>query len=233
MLLTLPAELCLHTARQVLAKNLPSALHLLCCCKDLHSKLAAVSAEARRRRLQWEPGLGCRMELSDAGCTVTNSLSRISWHAGSLLRAEGKQAWRIRLQRAKHPDARGVCIGVCNEDATCNYSLALSTGVVGRWNNYLEDTSFILRAAPPLGFPEVQGAARVMDYGEWGDEPAHRDGAVIEVVFDIDAGTLSFGVNGATPRLAVSGFPARAAVRPYVELWSMGDKLSFAPPYLL
>ena len=59
----------------------------------------------------------------------------------------------------------------------------------------------------------------------------HTVGAVFEVVFDHDAGTMSFILNGGAPHLALGGFPKGAAMRPYVQCCP-GDQVSLVRPFL-
>ena len=92
--------------------------------------------------------------------------------------------------------------------------------------------------APPAGFPDGMPAenshlgTKIMGYHRWGGDPTLTDGSIIEVRFDHDAGTLSFGVNGEPPRHALGGFPKAVAMRPWVELGFPARQLSLVRPYL-
>ena len=57
-------------------------------------------------------------------------------------------------------------------------------------------------------------------------------GATIEVRVNHDEGTLSYIINDGPPLLALRGFPRGAALRPWAELMSTDDRVSFAPAHV-
>ena len=74
----------------------------------------------------------------------------------------------------------------------------------------------------PEGWPDGHGTA-VCSPSLKGKEV----GAVIEVVVDHDAGSLSFRINRGPLLPALGGYPRGARLRPWARLCHEGDRLSF------
>ena len=56
-------------------------------------------------------------------------------------------------------------------------------------------------------------------------------GCRIEVIVDHVAGTLSFGIDGAPPVMALDGFPEGAELRPWAQCLVPNDRVSFVRAY--
>ena len=146
-----------------------------------------------------------------------------SWAEGDPLPTTGRTAWTVRIKFTKM-DARDllreerlICIGVADLSSRCAWALRPSDGRLRRWSR--SPTGEIKGAPVPSGYPD--GHMTQVLFGDDGKAASlcgDMDDAVIECVFDADAGTLSFGVKGRPVQTALGGFPRGQPLRPWARL---------------
>ena len=240
-LLALPDELLILVARCALDAHLPSSLSLYQASANLRSRLVVIAELAGERRLQWLPAASGKVVVSNEGCTVMPLSNRkygvCCWAVARVLPTMGKSSWQVRVNSMNDEDALGIRIGVSDEAVQRAWCVWLYNGNLqfesrvpqapengdGFYYKWGEST------ATQLGFPSRHNK-HVMAYERWRHD--HTTGAVIEVLFDHDAGSLAFSVNGADPCCAQGGFPKGAALRPWVMVADSHDQLSLVRPYL-
>ena len=189
-----------------------------------------IPARAREEsRLRWLPEMTAACEISGDGQTLTRVHEfQDGWAAGMSLPTAGKSSFDVRIDVSLANEGL-ITIGVCDAEANYGWGLCLEDGKLDRMfagsNQY---GRCIYHYAPfpddyPADYPDCEYDAQILD------PPQHRyaEGAVIGVVWDADAGTLAFRVNGGEEHLALSGFPAGAALRPCALLHhAAGDRVT-------
>lgn len=150
------------------------------------------------------------------------------WCAGNLLPTAGTTAWRVSVLRS----AKGVgfmYLGICDSENTCAWSLLPRQGHLRRWSRTAV-TQFAGANSKPAGYPNghLNHILFTRD-GQKYDLNGRAQGAVIDVIYDADAGTLSFRVDGGPVLPAVSGFPSGAAMRPWARVVDHGDLIRIEP----
>ena len=121
-----------------------------------------------------------------------------------------------------------VYFGVCDADNRCAWSLLPRQGHLRRWSRNAV-TNIVGGAPRPAGYPNGHLTHILVDAaGAKYDLNGRASGEIIDVIYDADKGELSFRHNG---RLlpAVSGFPKRVAMRPWVRVIEPGDKIRAEP----
>ena len=248
-ILDLPGEVAELVGRLLLASP-RDALRFGRACRDLHSKLEAVRALAEARRLRWLPSVAATHEVSDEGRTLTvlrRSDDAELWIVGGPLPTVGVSAWKVRVNQSRSDDGNGLWIGVCDAAARCSWGLFLFSGRLRRISRDAHGKlDFTGRSLLP-GYPN--GNYKQVMKDEAGRRASLRggaNGAVVEVLVDHDAGSLSYRVNGgpgleALPlrdgdrghgREAACAFPKGAALRPYASCYYPGDRLSFVAAFV-
>ena len=192
---------------------------------------AAADAAGTReeRRLRWLPEMTAACDISGDGRTLTRVHEfQDGWAAGTSLPTAGISSFDVRIDVSLANEGL-ITIGVCDAEANYGWGLCLEDGTLDRMfagsNQY---GRCIYHYAPfpenyPAAYPDREYAAQILE------TPPHRyaEGAVIGVVWDADAGTLAFRVNGGPAHQALAGFPAGAALRPCVLLHhAPGDRVT-------
>ena len=250
----LPDVLLLEIALCVMNVELRDALRLCQACKQLLDRLNDVHVQALQRRLQWLDRKANSLTVSGRVVTTKSRTYAEScrdttdpWMSGGLLPNIGRISWRIRVE---HGDMGDMIIGVCNAASTHAWGLDIRFGMLYRCSRNADGSragNCSNRPPPPDGWPDghmsrimVNEAGRPFRL-EW-----RAEGAIIEVILDMEDGSRAFRVvkegsrpsaNMAVGRLLCvpNGFrlPAGAQLRPWVRLYgSGGDSLSFVRPYL-
>ena len=230
-------DLLICMALHLLVMHLPSALRLVQTCKAFHASLQPVIKVAEARRLRWISELTEYHTISGNGSTVTkhgplglaHPFSR-PMSASRLLPTVGDSAWRVRVDKsAENLGGGGYYLGVCDAKVNNAWGLLLAHG---RLLRFALDRGF--GAPPPAGWPDGD-MKQVMK-----DEAGRRTnlwgcaaGAVIDVIFRHDEGTLSYRVNDGALLPALCGFPRGASLRAWVSVDGHdGDRVSLVRPYL-
>lgn len=163
--------------------------------------------------------------------TMVDWYTSDSWAASGLLPSSGCHTWTVTvLPTATHrvmqpclgtPDFDPlIYVGVSNAASTCAWALSVYDGRLRRWSR---DADGNVRGAPtPAGYPN--GHLRVVTYPcgsscGVGGELISR-GARVDVLLDVEAGTLAFRLNNGPLVQALHGFPTGANHR--LRPWCRG-----------
>ena len=229
-------------------------------------------AEARRLRWLPNMSAEHLISQDGRSLTCTRSPGSddiLPWVTGGLLPVQGRSAWTIRVLcatntslppasisrsashlnpltfflharqvvRSLRNDGNGMWIGVCDATARCAWGLFLHSG---RLRCVCRDAhgKIDFEASPIPGFPKVN-YRQVIPRSKGGS----TTGALVEVLLDHDAGTLSYCINGGPRLVALSPldenshasttrspppvFPSGAALRPYAACYYPGDCMHF------
>ena len=198
---------------------------------------------------QWEGDnvLGC--DLSAGGVQFARGLAsrwRIG-HRGRFARDDARAVLRrVRDAFVVRPNStfaaptagHFVLAEMCDAAARNSWSLYLFHGCLYRHHrNANGELDF--EAPPPEGWPNGDCTRVVKDEAGLPTDLCYRAiGAVIEVIFDHDKGTLSFHVNDGPLLDALKGkttrckFPKGAALRPFACCPLVGDRLRLVTPFL-
>ena len=122
-----------------------------------------------------------------------------------------------------------MLIGVCNEANTCGWGLWLYRGKLHRISRNA-DGEIDYFTPPPEGWPDGFGTQVMRNAaGQPANLYGRAEGAVIEVIFDADEGSLAFRVNGEAPlRVPNFAFPQGAQLRPWARMVKVEDRVSFS-----
>lgn len=221
LLTRLPADILLGIGKHVLSTDLPCALGMCQVSHRLHEVLASsMAAQAERRRLRWLADLTVGHEIVDRECRTLqrNVLSDGDpWAVGPVLPTTGCSSWALRILQSAG-NRGSMFIGVCDARCQCYWGLYPHTGELLRGTRSIHTGEAIPNAPPPPGFPDGHRRRVLVDSSGLPDSlHGHASGSVIEVTVDHDAGELSFAINGGRRFHALSGFPAGAALRPWVR----------------
>ena len=188
---------------------------------------ADASTSREERRLRWLPEMTAACEISGDGQTLTRVHEfQDGWAAGTSLPTAGHSSFAVRIDVTLNNEGL-ITIGVCDADANYGWGLCLEDGKLDRMfagRNQYGRCIYHYAHFPddyPAGYPDREYDAQILD------PPRSAEGAVIGVVWDADAGTLAFRVNGGEENLALEGFPAGAALRPCALLHhAAGDRVT-------
>ena len=215
--------------------------------REVHSSLARLLANRCedikfKRHFSWVPTEthGCRIA---ADRSTLQCESPHGWSAAAPLPTTGCHRWSVQVKKANDG---AMLIGVCDEAGRNAWGLNPSYGEVWRakWTSHTiwsaEQAGGVQYAVyhhppPPAGFPDANEKRIMLGLRHtFGATPLD---AVVDVVYDADAGTLAFGLryDAWVPTLrqriqhvvplgsAVKGFPPGARMRPWVHLCNEGD----------
>ena len=263
----LPDELSILVWRAILFMDVCSAMRLCQANKYLRSKLEPVKAEARAFWLLWggikqvatvlpDVSYGV-VTLTSGKCEIRNNRRSVvaqgsqtwgsgGWAVGNMLPTKGKSSWKLRIDLSYKNEGSfsiGICLAGAWEDQEKSppqlWALQLGTGRL---------TCRLDEARTMQEYPNGDGTQVLIDAaGQPANLQGRASGAVIVVIVDHDAGTLSFRVElkdkskakrnkpsrGNSQKKmgrtidALQGLPPGAQFRPYVSVGSPGDQLSF------
>ena len=207
----LPQELLSIIARHFLALNLPALLCLCTVSKVLHGKLTELREAATMRRVGWVKELSVSHTISNEDRTLTLNFGLNPWACGVPLPIEGRYSLSMHVETGKYGN---VIVGVCNA-FHCGWGLCLSSGKMSSF-------SF------PKGLAIGEATQIIFDAaGRPANLKGRAEGAVIEIIVDCGECSLSFGVNGESPRRVPDfAFPPSIELRPWARLYGYtGDSL--------
>ena len=147
---------------------------------------------------------------------------------GTLLPSHGIMGWEVTIDCTYRPSGCLV-IGVCDAAATCGwglkpYFLDLPYFESEIFRKSLVGNFVVPAPPPPEGFPDGHRTqVNLLDQDSYivgsRGRAVSANGAVIECIFDADAGSLSFRLNGGPKCKGLDGFPRNVSMRPFVWLY--------------
>ena len=179
------------------------------------------------RRLRWLPEMTAACEITGDGRTLTRVHEfQDGWAAGTSLSTAGRSSFDVRVDVSLANEGL-ITIGLFDESANYGWGLCIEDGTLDRmWRK--GDRIYHYAPFPdtyPAGYPDREYDAQILD------PPRSAEGAVIGVVWDADAGTLAFRVNGGPIHEALAGYPPGLAVRPCALLHhAAGDRVTLLTP---
>ena len=243
-LLDLSDELLEELGGAVLASSPRDALRFCQACRALRAKLERLQALIESRRLRWLPEMTAEHSVDDGltlACTRARGCDdKLPWAAAGLLPTVGTSRWTVRVVRSLANDGNGCWIGVCDAAARCAWGLFLYSGRLRRISRDGHG-KVDFDASPIEGFPNGNYKQVIKDMdGRPASLRGKATGALVEVLVDHDAGTLTYRINGgpclvalppqdeaATTTKSSQVFPQGAALRPYAACYYAGDCLRF------
>ena len=216
-----------------------SVLRLRLISKVMRARITR-DGEACLHRLRWISEMTSACTISNEGRTLTRlGGGGFAWASASLLPKVGTSSWTIRVDQAA-ADWGGMHIGVCDASGLNAWGICLHSGKMSRRSRDGDGLGVPRKQAvnkfasrttrPPAGWPDGHGTQVMRDErGRPASLCGRANGAVIEVLLSHDLGTLSFRINDHArfPRVAVSGFPRGAPMRPWARLYdATGDRVT-------
>ena len=251
-LLKLPDELLDHILEHISLRLLTDdvrSLLALQCCRTLRTRLQPfVETATAARRLQWEPeAMGFVVEddyevSHDQRQTARISSDGLGWAVGGHLPAhpDGRCSFKIRVENISNnvdgvidgsAGEVGMTLGVCEASSAYAWGLCLGDGCLDLWamlpdGRVRNGGAFPGQVIAPAGWPQGRQGHKLMD-----SLNGLALDAVIEIIVDYQARTLSFCVNGGPEAVALHDFPAPGGVlRPFAMLYGIGDSVRFVGP---
>ena len=139
--------------------------------------------------------------------------------AARVLPSVGVSSWSLRCTRSL------VEVGVCDAVARHAWYVYLHIGYARR--DARDANGMLVFNMPPEGYP----AGKDKDVMPGLDYDATN--VLVEVIINHDVGNLHMRVDGAAPVEVFTGFPAGAALRPFVASYKYGTSASFVRPYYI
>lgn len=233
---TLPQDLLIHVAAQLVeADDLLALARLAQTCSSASSGLAGVLKE---RQLRWCPEYSgcCVINGQTIECTgpfspISNPGSRLPWAAGSALprhsSSSGSSRLGFRATGVKEHSWIGICAGEAGS-APPIYAWAIRPIPqrelrLYRFDHDANSGLFRLggvRRALPADYAvlcrDAQGNAPRVEGGGT-TASSEEDGAVVDVIVDMAARSLSFRINNGPILSGLSGLPAGLELRPWAS----------------
>lgn len=240
-LLQLPDELLLAIVLRLCSapSGVSAALRLSATCKLVSVWLEAVKRQVEaRRRMRWSgenPHVHRgALAIAETGNSLTAATGK-QWKLalGRTLPTTGCSTWSVRISRSK---GGYIQVGVATEDGSVAWSLALYLGHAwcASWDA-ASGTMVEAPAPPPEGFPALNATPILLDDGRIARLQSDASGALVVMIMDHDAGSLSFRVlkdgddgdfvSTRDEQVVVGRFPAGAILRPCVALYDKGDRV--------
>ena len=180
------------------------------------------SLQMQERGLAWRSDLTHQHECRDGGREVVfrsiGGSSDEAWAAGNLL-PDGTFAFAVRVACAQRSTGGLCCIGVCDADSLVAWGVHLGSGRLFRCQR-VAATGRVVNGGPPFspGFPDGHGT-RVVDEAAIVAALDSSAGSVqVVCVVDSATQTLSIGLHGDEPRVALRNLPHGVSLRPWARL---------------
>ena len=239
--LILPDELILHVARQLFALPRHGAWYAVCLRQASSAVRAALTPlweEVSRLRIR--PSLSRETRVFSGGWKLFSGGYRDTWASFGVLPVVGRTCWSIRVLSSM--GGRGLFyVGVTHLTGRWAWGLCPHHGHVRRWHR--DQDGRVCGAPAPSGYPNGHKNHALFDAdGKRVDLASRcRAGTVITIVFDADAGVLSFRADAigddalSLPEAircplheGVTGFPRGERLRPWVRI-SGEDTVAIRP----
>ena len=173
------------------------------------------------------------VRYQDVGFTLHGHNNNV-WCAGSVLPTVGRTAWSVFVAQSSS-NVGMMYLGICDEANTCAWSLLPRQGHLRRWTRTAITGVQHLDGTPPkpVGYPNGHlNHILVTRSGERYDLYGRVKGSIIDVIYDADAGSLSFRIDGGEELPAVSGFPRGASMRPWARVVDPYDVIKVTPSFV-
>ena len=228
-LLSLPHDILLSIAENLVPSSLPTAMALLATCRLCREILQPVRGLAEQRRLSWQTELSTGHVVTNSGRTLTRLGGKWTraWAVGPLLPCSGRVTWRMKIDRCAENEGV-MCIGVCDGEGRHAYGLAPYSGTLSSLHAAKLGAVVTANACAPPQHQQCTFTKQLMESpsGAPTSLKGRAVGSQLEITYDADRGDVHFRINRGPSVCAISGLPLGAQLRPWARLFDVADRVS-------
>lgn len=208
-------------------------MRLTATCKQMHNVLGSSLRErAEGRRLQWEQdGFTTGHTITNQGRTITRLGGKWTkaWACCNVLPTSGRVSWRVRIDRCMANEGV-LCVGVCDAEGRHAYGIAPYSGKLSSLYRSCVGAEIEANETPPQAHVQCGFLRQVMldAQGHAANLKGRANGALIEITYDADAGSVAFRVNRGTAVEAIRNLPPGVALRPWARLFDVPDRVTIS-----
>jgi len=226
---SLPNDVLLAIVEALEPDHLPACMRLSATNKNCREACRPLQQRVERRRILFAEDKTAGHVITNAGRTLTRLGGKWTkaWAVGTPLPSSGSVSWRMKIDRCAENEGV-MCIGVCDADGQKAYGLSPYSGTLSSLSCDRLGATVTANSSAPPQHAQCVFTKQLMETADGAPSSlkGRANGAIIEMTFDADRGSVFMRVNRGSRVCAIAGLPPGTQLRPWARLFDVADRVS-------